>query len=56
MFGRVTRQKTCHPRAPRVTAASSWLVPCDSIKGIKSGATKGKVMNTVAIRMSAKRG
>src|SRR6478609_2770924 len=54
MLGRVTRKKTCQPRAPSVTAASSWSLPCDSISGISSRATKGNVTNTVAMTMPGK--
>ena len=48
MFGRVTFQKVCQPEAPRTIAASSSSVPCASISGISSRATKGTVIKTVA--------
>src|SRR4051812_11857656 len=48
MLGSVTRRKVCQPFAPRIIAASSWLVPWLSISGISSRATNGSVTNNVA--------
>ena len=51
MFGSVTRQNVCQPLAPRLSAASSSSVPCCSISGISSRATKGNVTKIVASTM-----
>ena len=48
MLGSVTRQNTCQPLAPRLTAASSSSGPIASITGISSRTTSGSVTNVVA--------
>ena len=44
-------ENICQPLAPSTSAASSSSVPCDSISGISSRATKGNVTNVVARMM-----
>ena len=51
MFGSVTRRNVCQPLAPSTIAASSSSVPCSSMSGISSRATKGKVTKIVASTM-----
>ena len=55
MFGSVTRQKVCHPFAPRVTAEYSSSVPCACMRGISSRATKGNVTKVVASTIPGRR-
>jgi len=47
-LGSVMRQRMCQPEAPSTRAASSSSFPCDSISGISSRATNGKVTKMVA--------
>src|SRR3569623_938191 len=47
-LGRVTCQKVCQSLAPSATAASSSSLPCSSMSGISSRATKGNVTKSVA--------
>ena len=48
MLGSVTRRKSCQPRAPRLTAATSSSEPSASINGMSSRAITGKVTKMVA--------
>jgi hypothetical protein len=51
MLGSVTRQKTCQPLAPSVTAEYSSSVPWACMRGISSRATNGNVTKVVARTM-----
>ena len=48
MLGSVTSRKSCQPRAPRLTAATSSSEPSASMSGMSSRAITGKVTKMVA--------
>ena len=49
MLGSVINRKTCQPRAPRLTAATSSSAPRASMSGVSSRATTGNVTKAVAM-------